>query len=532
VAGGVDLDALARKVVLLLLLGLLFFLAVYHLDEYPPVSFDEGIHLQVPKNLVLYGEYAVRENGVLRRFDSSVSTGPPLLVPIALAFRLSGIDLWNARFVTVMYLMLTAAVFYRLAERLYGPDVGLLALGLAVASPGLGLLPLGRQVMGEVPALFFFLLGTLIWSRAVESRRPLSLVLAGVAMGMAMITKTIYALVLPVPWLLVWLADRWRYRRLSLACFLFPLAAGLASLGVWYVYGLVNLGLSIAEQRTLELATSAGRSIFVFELKRALVSLKFLLGPNFYLALGIPGLAHSLYQRVKGGRSLLELQRLLPLVTAVVWLAWYVFGSVGWERYAFPALIVTALFVARLCLDLASRLVRFLQSRMGKRRKAAIPTVYGLGSVAVMALFCFFPFYRTSLYEEVTALVDADDDGLRGFAAYLTAHVPSDALIESWEWPVDFFTERTYRHPPLSTLDLMVRHVFLGKPYSPDVYDFEQHPPDYLIDGPFSKWTGFYPRDYLDRECTLSTSVGEYDLYRVKAGQEWGPDGEHGVDHP
>jgi hypothetical protein len=40
--------------------------------------------------------------------------------------------------------------------------------------------------------------------------------------------------------------------------------------------------------------------------------------------------------------------------------------------------------------------------------------------------------------------------------------------------------------------------------------------PDYLIDGPFSKWTGLYHKALAEDCCTLITQIGSYDLYSVK----------------
>jgi hypothetical protein len=512
-----NVKALSRSVAIILLLWLLFFLAVYNLDVYPSLWFDEGIHLQPPKNLVLYGEYAVRESGVLHRFNSIVSTGPPLLLPIAFAFSVMGIDLWVARFVTVSYLMLAAVTFYQLACQLYGRKVALVALGLIIASPGLGFVPLGRQVMGEVPALFFFLSGTLAWVYAIRHRRPLLLVLAGLALGLAMITKNVYGLILPACWFLLWIVSRWHRGQISFLYFLCPLFIALTCLAVWYGFQSASLGFTAFRRDTLGMGASAGRSIFVFVPQRRLASLRSLLGPNLYMAFGVPGLLYSLYMSIRERRSLIGLQRVFLLLTTIVWLAWYVLASVGWQRYAFPALMIMAMFTARLFLDLGSRVVRFLHSRIGEKRGLVEIMVNGLGLVTVMVLLCFFPWYRTSLLEEAVAILRANDDAAQRFGDYLTAHVPLDALIESWEWEIDFFTDHTYHHPPSSVLDVMTRRAFLGGTYSYDMYDFEQYHPDYIINGPFSKWTGLYSANYLDEECVLVVSIGAYDLHQINA---------------
>jgi hypothetical protein len=134
----------------------------------------------------------------------------------------------------------------------------------------------------------------------------------------------------------------------------------------------------------------------------------------------------------------------------------------------------------------------------------------------VMALHCFFPLYRTSLYEEIAATLSGGNNTAQRFARYINTHVSPDALIESWEWEIDFFTNHTYHHPPASVLDLLTRHIFLGQPYAYDMYDFEQYHPDYIIDGPFSKWTELYSPNHLRQTYELTVSIGDYDLYRRK----------------
>jgi len=490
-----------------------FFLAVYNLDTYPSIWLDEGIYLQPPRNLVVYGEYAVRENGQLRRFDSFVGTGPPVLLPVAFAFRVIGMGLWQARFVTVVYLLLAASALYKLTRQLYGSNVGLLGLGLIVASPGLGFIPLGRQVIGEVPSFFFFVLGTLAWVNA--TRQPPLLVLSGLAFGLAMITKNIYAVILPAGWLVLWIADRRHYRQLGFTQFLLPLLISFTCLATWYGYQIASLGFSAFQQGISEMGASAGRSIVVFPSQQIPANLKYLLGPNFYLALGVPGLIYNAHLTIRGTRSLPELQRAFLLMTSVVWLIWYIFASIGWSRYALPALMLTAVFVAKMILDLGSILVHFLQSKTGEQRSAVARVVRGSGLVAIIGLLWFFPFFRTSLHEETEAMLNGNDNAARRFAEYLTAHIAPDARIESWEWPIDFFSDQTFHHPPPAILDAMIRHMYLGEPYSYDMYDFEKYHPDYLINGPFSKWTGIYPPDYLAQECTLIVSIGAYDLFRV-----------------
>ncbi len=498
--------------ILLLLVGLILFLALYNLETYPSVWFDEGIHLQVPKNLVLSGQYAVRENGELRSFDPSVSTGPPLLLPVALVFRLLGIGLWQARLVTVIYLLLATAAFYGLARHLFGLKVALLALVMVIASPGAEFISLGRQVMGELPALFFFLMGTLLWLRATQRSRRSLLLLVGLAFGLAMITKNIYAVILPVALILLHLLDQWYYRQLDWSYFWLPLIIGGGCLAAWYGYQSVSLGFGTFQGGARVVGASSARSIFVFSSQRMLSSLKFVIGPNFYVGWGVPGLLYGLYLARR--RDLIGLHQAFVGVISAIWLTWYVLASIGWPRYAFPAIVIVAISSARLLFDLLGWLQWLLRSRIsGEWGKYLSLLTRGIYVILTGALLVVVPIYKETL-----AMLSGDDRSPQLLAAYLDARVPQHELIESWEWEIDFFTNHRYHHPPMSALDAMVRHEFLDEPYSTDAYDVLASHPEYLIVGKFAKWTGIYPAQFLDEKCTLIVSIGEYDLYRIDGG--------------
>src|SRR5262249_57510132 len=88
--------------------------------------------------------------------------GRTVMVAIALAFKVAGIGLWTARAVMVGYLLAAVALLSLAVWRQYCLTTALLASLLLVAAPGVDLLRLGRQVLGEVPALAFLMLGVLL----------------------------------------------------------------------------------------------------------------------------------------------------------------------------------------------------------------------------------------------------------------------------------------------------------------------------------------------------------------------------------
>ncbi|HEX5167297.1 MAG TPA: hypothetical protein VFV93_17955, partial [Thermomicrobiales bacterium] len=98
---GLNLDlAVAGVVLLMLLLGFI------RLDRYPAPWFDEGIHLQVAKNLVADGTYAARSADGTLDYAPAIGVGPTLLLPVAAAQQLFGTSLEASRTVPVLYLLL------------------------------------------------------------------------------------------------------------------------------------------------------------------------------------------------------------------------------------------------------------------------------------------------------------------------------------------------------------------------------------------------------------------------------------------
>jgi hypothetical protein len=90
----------SERIFFVLLVLFTAFLAMYNLDGYPMLrSMDEGYRLLFAKNLVLYGKYAAQTSQGFGSFAGSgasgaVATGATVMLPIALAFKVLGVNLW------------------------------------------------------------------------------------------------------------------------------------------------------------------------------------------------------------------------------------------------------------------------------------------------------------------------------------------------------------------------------------------------------------------------------------------------------
>ncbi len=478
-------------------------LSLVNLPYWRRTWFDEGSHLLVPKTLVQFGRYAYASSEGFRTYGPTLSVGPTVMLPIALVFKLFGIGLVQARLVMVAYLLLTFILAYRLTRHLYGSMVALMAGFLLLTSRGVNILEYGRQVLGEVPALFFWLAGVLLWFRPEMKLRRIA---SGILFGLAMITKNQIALIIPPTLVVVWALDALYYRRLRHADFALPLVIALSIYAVWMGVLLIFLGDGNLATNLALLRQASGGSLFVFMPERALSSLKFLLGLDVFYGFLVPALLYAAGLSLR--RDLEGLKNALLVVFVALALGWYAFGSIGWERYAFPGLAVASLFVAKLFYDLIQA-VRAMAFRAGFLR-AFTPL-----AAALIALFMLIIGRPLAYYTR--AIFFQPDDGPQQMAAYLNTHINQTALIETWSPELGFLTDHRYHYPPPVILDKVVRAAWLGELYPPGTYDFRAYQPDYLVLD-HTEMRLIYPSAFVEPGYRLVVSLGGYDLYERNNG--------------
>jgi 4-amino-4-deoxy-L-arabinose transferase-like glycosyltransferase len=490
------------------LLGLLLagWLAYYNLGYSPATWFDEGEHFRVAKTLVQYGQYAVWSADGFRYFGPTIGVGPTMLLPVALAFKLFGVGLVQGRIVIGLYLALAAVLYWFYARRLgQSAPFAWLALLLLLAAPGIAFINLGRQGLGEIPASAFFLAGLLVWLKNSERNTPTwrGWLAAGVLWGLAAITKSNYGLLLPPALALAWLLNRFYYRqaRITWLAFGLPLVLTVGGLGGWYVIILLFLGGGDFNTNLQLLREASGGSAFVFSIERMTSAWKFFLGPQALFGLAAPGLLYGLWLARK--RTPESFKWALPLAFCLVWLAWFLGASIGWPRYAFPALLLCPLFTVKLLLDSPALLAVWLK-RPAWRLK--------LNFLAALLLAGLIGGGMLSQVPDTLKV----DDSAQQLAAYLNRNIDRQAVIETWESELGLLTDNRYHYPPPELLDKAVRLKWLNGngPALAELYQPENLTPDYLIEGKFARWNELYPPGLLSSHYQLQATFGEYKLYK------------------
>jgi 4-amino-4-deoxy-L-arabinose transferase-like glycosyltransferase len=493
---------------LVVLVGLALFLALVNLPYAPRTWFDEGSHLHVPKTLVQHGVYADISSEGYRYYGPTVGVGPTVMLPIALVFRLFGVGLLQGRLVIVAYLLVALAAFYVLARRLHGSLIGLLAMTLVLASRTFnyeGMIEYGRQVVGEVPGVAFLLLGALAWlaalfqvagRRSLDTQHTVLVVLAGLGFGLALVTKNQFVLIIPPALLLIGLLD-WRYYQVgSWRLRLLPLVVACGCFGLWTLAQFQFLGPGSFVENMRQTRQAAGGSIFVFSLRAALRAGYYLLRPDLYGGLLIPSLIYTMWRARR--RDAQGLAEALMLLIVGLWLTWYVGASLGWPRYAFPAVAFGALLVARMLGDLIGWLWRGSLTRRG--------LAIAVGVYTVLAIAVPLTLSGRSVLRP--------DDSAQRMAAYLDTNVPRNAIVETWEPELGLLTDHRYHYPPIALLDTAVRHQWLGGPAL--VYDGLRDAPAYVVVGGFGDYTGVYAPEALARDYVEQQQFGSYVLFKRK----------------
>lgn len=514
-----SLEAHRRTTVLLAVVvaTLALCLGLLNLTLYPRTWFDEGSHLHVPKALILFGAYADYSSDGLRYYGPTLGVGPTVLLPIAAIFKIFGMGLYQARLVIVAYSLLGLAAFYVLARQFMTPRAALTAVALLLTARGVGYVEYGRQVLGEVPGLVFMILGFWYWFKAWTSattRRESAqrkfatearLAAAGLLLGLAAVTKNQYLLVLAPTLLIAWGANLLYYRQAPQRIFLIPGIVTASAYVLWQVILLIGLGPGNISENLVFLREATAGAALVFSPQRTAASLAQLLSARVYLGALVPGVVYGVLLALPRRRDAQQWGVLVLLV--VINLGWYALASIGWIRYAFPALALACLLVTRFFYDLTIGFwwpSRWNLRGLRKGELMRIGLLIWLGGILASS---------TVLTLRDVVFPSQDDAGR--MAHILNETVPVDAVVETWEPEMGFLTDHRYHYPPSGSLNRAVAHIWLNgpSPATPYLAELEAAAPPYVLEGEFARWVDMYPADWLSAHYTLISEAGVYRLY-------------------
>ncbi len=502
-------SAAAHLLVAGLLALVVFGSGAFHLESFPPLWFDEGWTTCTARTWVEQGHYGCLLQG--KPAPPLLSAHFPVVASAAASFRLFGVGVWQARVVGLLYTYGAFLLLYYLADRLYGRKVALAALGLILLFPlkwQIHPLIVGRQVLGEMPLLFFLLAGYACFLNV--ERHQAWLGAAVLCWSIAWMTKAQAAPFLAASFglslMLAILRRKWR-----IACWL---TIGLV--GSWAGYhGLLwskdqwLAGHTIPHPHLKGLAEAIA-VVFVPSIRLETLQLTLTVWPEYTVALGYGVL--RLWRGDSEGRpqSFVHAVRTMLILLAAGWLAWFALLCAGEPRYALPGLFIaapcTAAFFAHLTRNFDVRYVRDTLAALIRSRRLDLD-----GRKVVVALVLLAVMLWVAVQERYAIRAREDDRDLVAVTAFLHAHTPPTALIETYDSELFLLLHRPYTYaPPESLVDIIRHHQHVGPPPR---YDPLTANPDYIVVGDFGRWAGFYKPLVEGSRMRLVKTIGRYEVY-------------------
>lgn len=204
----------------------------------------EGLDLQPPINLIKHGIFGTLTTNGFDTESNRTSAGPGILMPITLVFKIFGISEYNGRFVHLFFLIGTILMFYFVFKNIFGRKVALLGLLMAF-TPYMIMVARGHTGMGTegyIPALFYLLVGTHFWFKAIEDNKNIYLILAGLFYGFSFQTKWLYLFAIP-SLILTCIVLSFTAKSLKSKNYIIPTVMVIVVTAGWTLFRILNVGL-------------------------------------------------------------------------------------------------------------------------------------------------------------------------------------------------------------------------------------------------------------------------------------------------
>jgi hypothetical protein len=491
----------------MLLAGLILFGSFYNLANYPSLWWDEAIFSETAANLVQHGRYAFTEQspGQLQDLDFRISVGPMVILPVAAAYKVFGVNVISGRLVAVAYLCLAFLMLFLAARRLWGAGAAILAVALVVV--GTDVFHWGRSVLGDLPALGLFLCSMWLFLRSLDSGGYVQLFASGLFLGLAFNAKEFYALAC-LPALALLLTQHWRHKRLLLLSLTaYSAGAALPPLAYLIMKAVILGDLGAAVRHFLDQKKLLCHEFFTpFTIGRVYPEsvLYILKHPLMWLG----GLGAVWLWRREG----LTPGAKFWVANFLLWTLVYL-TAVWWHRFALPALFLASPVAAHFLLRLTARLV---QGWPGRLR----PWLAG-GALAVFVLL-FYPLPGLDFFQ---CIYNKGTDAPYRLAEFIHNRVPPGCLIETPEYELVFLDDdhRIHLMPSYFFVESTPERITLLNPRGRP-YDFNQVGADVLILGTFGKsvFKQVYPPSQVNRHWRRIAQIDCYDIYLSrKSARKW-----------
>jgi 4-amino-4-deoxy-L-arabinose transferase-like glycosyltransferase len=478
---------------------------VLGLDTYPPIWFDEGYKLNAARTLTYRSIYGTYTTAGYVAFDPGISSGPADVLPTALVFKLVGVGVAEARIVSVFFTLLAVCCLYSISSFLYERRAALFITMFSLASPaiqGINFLMIGRQILGEPAALALTALGLWLWFRSWESKAWFTALLAGLTLGLGLLSKSQVGIAL-LPSLTLIAIGRGLRERSHLPLMATPIIVSMSVLLGWMLIGRLGTSAAIRTENSAMLLDAIRSNLLTGLYGRTLSKSAFII--VLIMGLGTVASVKSWRVFVPSGKVATNSEWAEATVSLFVLFSalWFTFLSVGWPRYAYAGLVFSLLLIGKLVWNTLKSILHLVGASLPRLERIAYEvTIAGLALIVIVVNI--YPILQSKQDYQAQQMAD-----------YISSEVEKDAIVESWEWELDALSSHwEYHHPHQRYLFLAIRQFsHERKPFNLN-YDVLESKPDYLVTGPFSNWTGIYETDDIKDNFIKLEEIGAYTIYQ------------------
>lgn len=308
------------------------------LEYEPRIWMDEGVYLQMVKNLVTQGAYGLQTAPGVFAPNNVITIGPPVIFILTLFMKILGSTLLAARVGMVFFGILFLIAAYALVSRSYGEKPALLSLLLLVLfNP---LYNNGKIVSGEVPAMFFMALGLyFMFKLEDEKNRNLNYFLVSLFLGLATTSKTIFALVIAAAFLVACAQRKKIY--FSYKKLLYIIVGLAIPLILWLIIQVGHTPQDIAQSFIHNINVYGDKEKTSLIIAHNILLFFKIDNPLYFLILLMIGTVGTILRAKSGQPKLIELT-----IITYGWLALFNFLRLDpWYRYFFPAQVLLILLL-------------------------------------------------------------------------------------------------------------------------------------------------------------------------------------------
>jgi hypothetical protein len=516
-------------------------LLFYNLGLNPRTWHDEGDALSLARTLAEDGFYGVKVSDGYQTFGIVQSVGPTIILPAALVFKTFGVGLIQGRIIAVVYALLTLVMFFWVAKMLISRRAAIFCVLALLGFPGIRFFYTGRQVLGVVPALGFFLAGFLLWMAAAKSKRYLLAIVSGLLIGGAILTKSQYLVIGIGTFALIFILDLLYYRLGTFKVTAVVILVALVCYSAWNLWQWNYYGEAIYLENADKLV-QLGQVAFGFKLNLAIAGIRVLFGTDtghYFLFWGWLSLLYVGFCGLK--KDIQNMGMACLLIFTCLWLGFAVFWSIPWLWHFFAPLSATVLLVGKVYEDLTASTVplvsKFRQEivNMLKLRTSMpmtiMPTMGSLIALLTLTLWTGYSFEKAVSLDVLDRVGEEEIQWPRPFslsyaaADFLNQHIEREATIETSERELAVLTDLTYHSPDQSILIEVIPYAYshsdvndyrLGREY------FGEVKPSYLVIGYFAKAHDVYDMHFVLDHYELIYVIGDederfgYEIYRLK----------------